>query len=213
MSGTGGRGTGRRRLLAATGAATLGAITGCLSLLDGGGYRVRLGADADWRPLTPVETGSTHRNVYCGGEEDSCETARHGLDRADTVSMFVHRHADGEGPEHALVVTYDTPDDSGGTATLQLDETISVEEDLIVADGPVENSGSNADSYESDRFVHNWADDYTDGAVIALDALSTPTLEFGETEGLDEVLVFSGTDPESAESYGAAVDTPVSFEF
>lgn len=206
---------GRRRMLAATaGLSALGGVAGCLSMLTGSdGYRVRLGEDADWQSLTPVETGNSHRDAYCGSETDSCETAQHGLDGSDAIVLFAHRDATDEDAEDALVVTYDTPDDAGGTATLTLDESIDPEADVIVADGPLENSGSTADTYEQDRFVHTWVDDYTDGAVVSLAALSEPTLEFTDTQGLDEVVVVSGTDPANVESYTADVGTPVSFEF
>ncbi len=206
-------GIGRRRLLTATaGMATLGSVTGCLSG-GSGGYRVRMGADADWQSLTPVETGSTHRAAYCGGDDDECETARHGLDESNVATLFLHRDVTGDGDsDDALVLTYDTPDDSGGEAVLTLDEPISVEEDLVVADGPVGNSGRTGDAYESDRFSHTWAENYTDGAVIALDPLSDPTLEFVETDGLEEIAVLSGSDPGSTESYTAGVDAAVTFD-
>lgn len=206
-------GIGRRQVLAATaGMATLGGVTGCLS---GGsdGYRVRMGADADWQSLTPVETGSGHRQAYCGGDDEECETAKHGLDQSNVVTLFLHRDVTGDGSDDdALVLTYDTPDDSGGSAVLTLDEPISVEEELIVADGPVGEGGRTGDSYESDRFSHTWAENYTDGAVIALEPLSDPTLRFVETSGLEELVVLSGSDPENTETYAADVDVDVTFD-
>jgi len=206
-------GIGRRQVLTATvGMATLGSITGCLSG-GSGGYRVRMGADADWQSLTPVGTGSSDREAYCGGDDDGCETAQHGLDRSDIVTLFLHRDVTGDGDaDDALVLTYDTPDDSGGAAVLALDEPVSVEEDLIVADGPVGKGGRTGDSYASDRLSHTWVENYTDGAVIALEPLSDPTLESVETDGLDEIVVLSGSDPESTEAYAAGVDTNVTFD-
>lgn len=206
-------GLGRRRFLATTaGIATLGSLAGCLS---GGsdGYRVRMGDDADWQSLTPVETGSSHREAYCGAEDEECETAQHGLDRSNAVTLFLHRDVTGDGDtDDALVLTYDTPDDSGGSAVLEFDEPISVAEDLIVADGPVGEGGRTGDSYESTRFSHTWAENYTDGAVLALEPLSEPTLEFGETDGLEEMVVLSGSDPGDTEAYSSAVDVPVTFD-
>jgi|APHM01.1.fsa_nt_gi hypothetical protein len=206
-------GIGRRRFLTATtGVAALCSVTGCLS---GGsdGYRVRMGDDADWQSLTPLETGSSHREAYCGAEDEECETAQHGLDRSNVVTMFLHRDVTGDGDtDDALVLTYDTPDDSAGSAVLELDEPISVEEDLIVADGPVGEDGRTGDSYEPNRLSHTWAENYTDGAVIALEPLSEPTLEFIETDGLDEMVVLSGSDPADTEAYSSAVDLNVTFD-
>jgi len=206
-------GIGRRRFLTATtGIATLGSVAGCLF---GGsdGYRVQMGADADWQSLTPVETGSSHWEAYCGGDSEECETAQHGLDQSNVATLFLHRDVTDDGDtDDALVLTYDTPDDSGGSAVLTLDEPISVYEDLIVADGPVGEGGRTGDSYESDRFSHTWAENYTDGAVIALEPLSDPTLEFVETDGLEEIVVLSGSDPESTEAYSADVDVNVTFD-
>jgi hypothetical protein len=114
-------------------------------------------------------------------------------DTTPVVTLFLHRDVTGHsGTEDALIPTYDTPDDSGGSVVLTLDEPVSVEEDRIVADGPVGEGGRTGDSYESERFSHTWAENYTDG--------------------LEEMVVLSGSDPADTEAYSSAVDVNVTFD-
>jgi len=148
-------------------------------------------------------------------EATETTNATYGYVEPETVTLFVHQSNAGSESSDALALTYDAgSSDTGGSARFSFTEEITPDEHILVADGPFDREqAETGDTYAADHFVHNWGSGNTDGVVLSLDPFSEPTVEFAETEGLEQIRLLSVPDGDDPDVTTAALDASIRFEF